>query len=282
MTLIISAVTSKKIYQVTDTRLTLPNGDVFNDFSIKTTIVCCSNAFISISYTGIAFLDNLRMDEWLVKILTDFHAWEKNLLEVAEHIKSAATIEFKKINNQKKHHTFVLAGWVDNPKGKAPTTGLITNCEDENFKFLAVPLDHFEIRSLTLKKEANLNKCHGVCINGTEPAIKERYFRKQLNKFYFNKLNNDSDGNDVVKDLVKLIRIAASHKKYGKYINKYCVSVYFEVGKQQANSFYHNLDNKKISYMPNLITNKGLAFWGFEANFTGDPIGPVQRKNPFS
>ena len=271
MTLIISAVTSKKMYQVSDTRLT-KNGDVFDDFSIKTTLVSCRNAFISISYTGIAYLSNLRTDEWLVKILSDFHAWDKTLIEIAEYIKSAATIEFKKINNPKKHHTFVLMGWFVNAKGIAPTIGLITNCEDENFKFLDIPLEHFEVRTLTLKKDAKLNKSYALCINGTEPAIAEKYFRKQLHKFIFNKLNNNTDYKDAVKDLVKFVRIAASHKKYGKYINKYCVSVYFEIGNPEVNTSYHNFDNKKISYLPNFITKKGLPFWGFKANFTGDPL----------
>lgn len=254
------------MYQVSDTRLTKPNGDLFNDFSIKTTLISCRNAFISISYTGIAYLGNLRTDEWLVKILSDVHAWDKTLIEVAEHIKSAATIEFKKINNQIKH-TFVLMGWFVNAKGIAPTIGLITNCEDENFKFLDVPLDHFEVRTLTLKKDAKLNKSYALCINGMESATKEKYFRKQLHKFIFNKLNNNTDCNDVVKDLVKFVRIAASHKKYGKYINKYCVSVYFEIGNPKVNASYHNLDNKKISYLPNFITKKGLTFTGIEQTF---------------
>lgn len=57
------------MYQVSDTRLTKPNGDLFNDFSIKTTLISCRNAFISISYTGIAYLGNLRTDEWLVLLM---------------------------------------------------------------------------------------------------------------------------------------------------------------------------------------------------------------------
>jgi hypothetical protein len=267
MTLIISAVTSKKMYQVSDTRLTR-NGDLYNDYSIKTTLVACKNAFISISYTGLAYLDNLRTDEWLVKILSDFHAWDKTLIEIAEHIKSAATIEFKKINNQILCHSFVIIGYFVNAKCIAsPTIGLITNCEDENFKSLNVPLDHFEIRTLTLKKDAKLNESYALCINGMEPATKEEYFRKQLHEFISNKLNNNTDFNDVIKDLVELVRIAASHEKYGKYLNKYCVSVYFEIGNPVVNASYHNLDNKKISYLPNFITKKGLTFTGIEQFF---------------
>lgn len=70
-----------------------------------------------------------------------------------------------------------MASFV-NAKGTAPTIGLITNCEDENFKFLDVPLDHFEVRTLTLKKDAKLNKSYALCINGMESATKEKYFRK--------------------------------------------------------------------------------------------------------
>ena len=269
MTLIISAVTSRKFYQVSDTRLTKPNGDLFNDFSIKTTLLQCKDAVISISYTGIARLDNLRTDEWLVKILSDFHAWDKTLFEVSEHIKNTATIEFKKINNQKIHHAFVLTGWFVNLKWmkKVPFIASITNFHDEKFNFLEVPLDHFEGRTLTVKNESKLNNCHALRIDGMELATKERYFRKQLNKFILNKLNNNTDYNDVIKDLVKFVRIAASHKKYGKYINKYCVSVYFEIGNPKVNASYHNLDNKKISYLPNFITKKGLTFTGIEQTF---------------
>ena len=269
MTLIISAFAAKKMYQVTNTRLT-KNGDLYDDYSIKTTLLECKNAVISISYTGIAYLGNLRTDEWLVKILSDFKAWGKGLKEVAEHIRNVANIEFRKINYKMKYHTFVIAGWfVGKRKIAEPTYGVITNCKDDNFSISDAPLDHFEIRTRVLKEGAKLNRNRGLglSIEGMDLVIKERYFRKQLEKFISNKLNDNTDHNEVIKDLVRFIRMAASHKEYGKYINRYCVSIYLEVGSKRVITSYHNLDNKKISFTPNIITKSGLTFTGIEHYF---------------
>jgi hypothetical protein len=76
MTLIITTATKDFVFQVADTQLTNPNGTVYSDKLVKTTIVHCSDAKLLVSYTGLAFINNIRTDIWLVGELKASKIWE--------------------------------------------------------------------------------------------------------------------------------------------------------------------------------------------------------------
>lgn len=266
MTLIINAITPRYCLQVADTRLTNANdGSLFDDDAIKTTVVYCTNAIVVISYTGLAFLDNIRTDKWVVEQLIKFKSWEKNLKEVLDYLQEVAIKQFSKVKIPNKHHSFSITGWYQGQSSIKPFFASITNCEDKNMAFIKKPLDHFEVRILTLRMGAeSLAKTHAVVIQGTEAATTEKYFDRKLRKSIKETItNNSKNEEEIIKDIGGFLRIAASHKYYGKYISKKCVSVYFNVGGETPTARYHSPNGSSKEHAPNLVS-KGYSLVGFE------------------
>jgi len=87
VTLIVTAATKDFIFQVADTKLTNIDGTSFDDVLVKTTLVDCYDVKVSISYTGLAFIEGQRTDIWLAFRLKEFEAWDKCFLEVIDFLK---------------------------------------------------------------------------------------------------------------------------------------------------------------------------------------------------
>jgi hypothetical protein len=71
MTMIATLVARNKVVQVSDRRLTWPNGGLADDEANKAICVKCNNAHFSIAYTGLAEIgkERKRTDIWLAEYL---------------------------------------------------------------------------------------------------------------------------------------------------------------------------------------------------------------------
>ena len=65
MTLIISCFAKKAAIQVSDRRLTRPNGTPLTDASNKATGFECHDAYVAYAYTGLASIGEISTDRWL-------------------------------------------------------------------------------------------------------------------------------------------------------------------------------------------------------------------------
>jgi hypothetical protein len=70
MTLIFTRASQDLLVQAVDRRITDTDRRVVDECANKCIVYVCANAAVTISYTGIAILDDLATDEWLVEALT--------------------------------------------------------------------------------------------------------------------------------------------------------------------------------------------------------------------
>lgn len=70
MTLILMRASEDYVTQAVDRLVTYQNGGEFDPRSNKAVVYACSDAIVSITYTGIAFLGNIPTDQWLVEQIT--------------------------------------------------------------------------------------------------------------------------------------------------------------------------------------------------------------------
>src|SRR4029434_2832509 len=68
MACIISLSTPDVLIQVTDRRLTWPDGQMFNDYTNKVTVF---KGRMAVSYAGLSKVLGQKTDEWLVRILAN-------------------------------------------------------------------------------------------------------------------------------------------------------------------------------------------------------------------
>ena len=92
MTLIFTVLTFNKVVQVSDRRLTWPDGSLADDHANKAVCVSCADGWFAISYTGAAQVGRSRTptDEWLVELLSRADAGSLVSADVIELIRSSA------------------------------------------------------------------------------------------------------------------------------------------------------------------------------------------------
>ena len=104
MTLILSCLTPKFIVQVSDRRLTWPDGRVADDSANKAIIF---HDRVCFAYTGIAQIGAQRTDEWI----TDQLLHQTSLQQAIDHLKSALDATICKLRAPNRHLTVVIDLW---------------------------------------------------------------------------------------------------------------------------------------------------------------------------
>lgn len=84
MTLIITALADDAVVQVSDRRLTLADGSIFSEDATKAICIACSDARVSLAYTGLARIGMTPTDHWLMELLTEGRAANKTFPELLE------------------------------------------------------------------------------------------------------------------------------------------------------------------------------------------------------
>lgn len=125
MTLILSCLTPEYIVQVSDRRLTMPNGEIFDDSANKA-IVFLGHACIA--YTGIAAIGSQRTDEWITNQLVG----QPSLEQAINRLKDALNQTIPRLRVPNKHLTVVIDWWgmptPDSPYTSSST--ILTNAYD--------------------------------------------------------------------------------------------------------------------------------------------------------
>jgi len=149
MTLILSCLTPKYIVQVSDRRLTWPDGKIADDAANKA-IVFHGNACFA--YTGIAQIGAQRTDEWITNNLLD----QPNIQQAIDHLKSALDAEICKLRAPNRHLTVVIDLWgtqvpdtPDRPWGIALTNQI----NPDTRAYSKIPLPIFRQFTQTLPEE---------------------------------------------------------------------------------------------------------------------------------
>jgi hypothetical protein len=134
MTLILTLVSTNKIVQVSDRRLTL-NGKVCDSNANKLVCVGYDDARFSVGYTGVAEIDGQRTDYWLVdQIESIFSSGHRDVLTVYKELADKATSAVSRLRYKgrlvhQRHRglTLALAGYREISGTVVPFLAYISN-----------------------------------------------------------------------------------------------------------------------------------------------------------
>jgi hypothetical protein len=230
MTLIITAVTSERIFQASDRRLigTSPATGANLTIENRNKIVCvrCKDAHFSIAFAGAATLGRkaktkavqaaldsgmtgpeLTTDEWLVYLLTDIDASTKSLATIITFCRDRATQHIGRLNcsRREKRLSLVAAGF----RGGEPFVISISNTEDLHGKTIATCQPNFKAFPYRLKKDTKRKDNVSIIVAGAEQSytdVARNKTRGLIRKGLFHLANDE----DIMQELANQIKAVAA------------------------------------------------------------------------
>ena len=177
MACILSLSTPHVLIQVTDRRLTWPDGQVFNDYTNKVTIF---NGRMAVSYAGLSKVLGQKTDEWLAQTLANPAI--RTLADAVYTLKDRATAAFRvwprPVEEKARHHLmFGAIAWARPPGRKSPRVFFcfVSNCHDEHGVLQADARDDFRVHHRILEP----GDFHGFSNIGAALSIEERHRLKE-------------------------------------------------------------------------------------------------------
>jgi len=253
MTLIITAATKRYVFQVADTRLTYPDGQLYDDQSVKTTLATCYDAKLAISYTGLAVIGGQSTDLWLCRELTGAKVWERSFPDVVQFLKDRLTgASSHDYNLRKIGLTFVIAGLGINKGARDVALALVTNCrrpiprrsllewvqpKEEFNRYFFDPGDNFTWYL----------SVHGaVDMNAEISALRRKIGNKLLEARAPEQLT------ELMNYLVSWIRFQRRSKRVGHLISDDCTVVH--IGSDFKGSLFLYSKDKRLERYPHIVS----------------------------
>jgi hypothetical protein len=229
MTFIISAGTKNIALQVADTRVTsATDGTLIDDSSIKTTVVHGKDAKLILSFTGLASVDGMKTDQWIVAKLNKFKAWERVFQEIMDHLRDEATVAIGRNKNLEKYGLeIVVIGLGFSPKAiRQLAIAVITNRSEpvaQKNQFVIVnsigrPFFRYILNPEKIR--------HYVGIDGAIGAPKlaisglRKTFQSQLRKF-----REGDNPKKILDQSVAMLRLHRKNPQLAQVIGNHCVAV---------------------------------------------------------
>ncbi|MHB8577652.1 MAG: hypothetical protein ACYDCQ_20255 [Dehalococcoidia bacterium] len=259
MTLIYTSVTRSAIVQVSDRRLTLPDGRLHDDGANKAIVVVCADARFCVSYTGLATIGRKRTDEWIIDYLSERNAGRMTTTSVMNCLEDGLGRALLPLRGYgaSRSLSLVLAGY----RNGAVFVAITSNFDDGYGHLSSTPTDAFKT-TVFWRKQGFRSKRAWVSWHGMTTAV-DTTLRRRMSKMrrhiYY------GGGPVAVPLLVSQIRMAARHPVSGTRIGTSCMSVVISrTGPMEAD--YHPLHASPHHFMPHLITPlasfKSVEVWG--------------------
>lgn len=261
MTLIITAATRDIAIQVADTRLTSTNGKLVDENLVKTTIVHCLDAKLCISYTGLAYINRVRTDIWLAKMLNHHQSWKLSFPKVVQLILETLNETVKtNIHLEKCGLTVVIAGLGLNANKRDLAVAQITNSQKlvkngirEEF------IDILSERNIFRRYFFNPGKKFKwfIEINGAiNEKLKVKPFIRVISKKLL-KASSQEHSVELVKIIVATLR---EHRKDGdlsQVIGENCTAVIIGRDFKSYSTFFSK--NGSNNRFPNIVSESKLS-----------------------
>ncbi|KKQ88286.1 MAG: hypothetical protein UT12_C0023G0004 [Candidatus Curtissbacteria bacterium GW2011_GWC2_38_9] len=236
MTLIITAANKNCLFQTSDMRLTDQNGKLHDDFSVKQTQVRGNHFCFLTSYTGVAYIKNVKVHDWLTNELSNYKIGNKGPEDIVTFLR-------EKLNETYTH------------KGNLILTGIGWSDYEDIFQRFYFSISNVDSNCFVLDKK-NLEDSIFLKCDGYLPATQEDYFNKRSKKVRkFMKREKKGDRKLITDKLVDLIRIGANHKLHGKFIGKNVTGIYVGTYDFSPIARYYSAE-KTIVYLPNSVSNE--------------------------
>jgi hypothetical protein len=181
LTLVLSCLTPDFVIQVSDRRLTYPNGSLADD---ETNKAVCFYGRIFFAYIGLSKVARMDTHVWLAEALNRAKT-SGSTGGVINLLRTDATRAFQAIPGRTlKRHAFVAVGWAtfpDQPDHLRPFISTISNAIDANGNWLAQANRQFDVgvRPL-LDGEAFHFAAHGQSLTPSETVSIRRNIRRAL------------------------------------------------------------------------------------------------------
>jgi hypothetical protein len=232
MTLIVTLVDRNRIVQVSDRRLSKPNGELHDDNANKAVIVGMERINFAASYTGLAYIGREReedqTDRWLADNLGSItRDGETGVERIADALATRATRTISRLRGERwmKGLKIVLAGY---DRENRPFRATVSNIRFRSHDAFEV-LDRFGVR---VRRYYPWDSMPDIDVAGavgafenrnpTAKAIKRN--RKRVIELVKSR-REDLTGDQVAEALVALIRSANRHPRYEPFIGRDCLSV---------------------------------------------------------
>jgi hypothetical protein len=214
MTLILSCLTNEYAIQVSDRRLTNPDGTLFDDNSNKAIFV---NGNIIFGYTGLAFLDKgkTRTDEWLLNAFNNAYKTcpRASLTTTLEFIAKSATETVKRINTTPmlKRLALVGVGWGKlHGQDLKPIYVIVSNSHNPEGRWLSQALPKFSVLAFT--PPSNLPV---MLVSDGQPLKSE--LRKRVSRLLKRCVKKGLSPKSMTRVLVATVRnVASSNARVGR------------------------------------------------------------------
>ncbi len=213
MTLIITAITQSAIVQVSDRRLTWPNGKIYNDNTNKATIISCQDGYFSVAYTGLALIGKKPTGEWLLDFCYEIGAGGLDPSTILTHLEQHAADALRSLAIEQRYKglTFVLAGIAHEQRF------IMTTSNHADAEGMALPQVSDSFLSIGGRLEQSYISVHGS-IKAIESTCIRRMTKRREELVRL-------PGPQIAKQLVSYVRMARRDAKHGKYIGGDCMSV---------------------------------------------------------
>jgi hypothetical protein len=247
MTLIFTLATYSKVVQVSDRRLTWPDGRLDDDESNKAICVSCKDADFSVAYTGLAKIGKklIASDDWLTDYLTSIDAAGKNLIFISKSLdRTLPTIlDETPVHERIKDLTFVFAGYWD------------------GYPFMMSISNKNMSKIYMMKPDTSPKNATAILIHGWEQAV-DRNIHQHIKKLKRKRFFQSADGEDVAEKLVFLIRASTRTPQAKNRVGRNCMSVVITLKPDlpkncNIRAKYHPDKESPIGYSPHFITYLG-------------------------
>jgi hypothetical protein len=251
VTLIITALADDSVVQVSDRRLTWPDGSLYSENATKAICIACSDARLSLAYTGLARIGTTSTDRWLVDTLIESGAALKTFPELVESLATIATMRFRRLTElgDRRGLTLILSGF--GPPG--PMMALVSNFEDSTGRRLSNVSENF-VTGYWLRNHQPMRKLD-LDVSGAEAALTGEILEaiERIRGRFLNRAPRDR-----VAVLVQVLRLAAKHPKYGRLIGQDCMGT-IVMPNGEFRTTYHSCGGTAISYMPHYVSASLVA-----------------------
>jgi len=256
MTLIATCTTHEYIVQVSDRRLTWPNGSVADDTANKAVAFLYDTVF---AYTGIAQMGDEKTDQWLAGILKANFSLE----DAIQTIKEKATERVKSLPYANKRLAIIGACWASEKEigPHMPIIVLISNFHDNKGVILNTTQKTFSRVNITLKP----SKPFGYYFTGQllpSQDLKKlgRNIKRAIEKSPFK--SKKVDALTMRKFTVEAVReVARKNYHVGKNIMLTIIpNRQIPEHSNKPTSFYYFPEDKTdpVSYSPILVSRKAI------------------------
>jgi hypothetical protein len=230
MTLILTVLTGRYAIQASDRRTTYEaTGEVASDSRNKVFAMVCADMRFTLSYTGVANINESRMDQWLTDVIIE----EKMTAMTGDRVLLALRKRLTEKFSSEQPLRLVIAGFLFDGR---PNCTYISNYDDE-----IGPTAQFEIKGILCKVGENP---FIFAFDGMEQTFESQ--RADVDRLRDEGFFLVSDPKSICD---RLAAMAAADEQHGHYVGEdvSCVVVPADCGESMSSHFYRGSSKRQTN-----------------------------------